>query len=146
MQHLLNVLKYVLQQYRAICYWLCSILTEIDLFSAESRYNSFQTETTGMRNLILYPRKQNLAGEENSCNLVACMKFIYLASVVCDVMSEEKKDRFKRIDGAIDKVREEIDEAADESKELGGKATKEVREAIDNLEERVSNLRKKKEE
>ncbi len=58
-------------------------------------------------------------------------------------MSDEKKDRFKRIDSAIDKVREELDEAADESKELGGKATKEVREAIDELEAKVKNLRKK---
>jgi prefoldin subunit 5 len=58
-------------------------------------------------------------------------------------MSDEKKDRFKRIDSAIDKVREELDEAADESKELGGKATKEVREAIDDLEAKVKNLRKK---
>jgi uncharacterized coiled-coil DUF342 family protein len=61
-------------------------------------------------------------------------------------MSEEKKDRFKRIDGAIDKIREEVDEAADESKELGEKATKEVREAIDNLEEKLGSLRKKKDE
>lgn len=61
-------------------------------------------------------------------------------------MTEEKKDRFKRIDGAIDKVREEVDEAVDESQELGGKATKEVREAIDNLENKVRNLRKKDEE
>ncbi len=60
-------------------------------------------------------------------------------------MSDAKKDRFKRIDRAIDKVREEIDEAADESKELGGKATKEVREAIDELEAKVNNLRKKDE-
>ncbi len=60
-------------------------------------------------------------------------------------MSDEKKDRFKRIDSAIDKVREELDEAADESKELGGKATKEVREAIDELEAKVKNLRKKDE-
>lgn len=60
-------------------------------------------------------------------------------------MSDEKKDRFKRIDSAIDKVREELDEAADESKELGGKATREVREAIDELEAKVDNLRKKDE-
>lgn len=61
-------------------------------------------------------------------------------------MSEEKKDRFKRIDGAIDKIREEVDEAVDDSQELGGKATKEVREAVDNLENKVRNLRKKDEE
>lgn len=60
-------------------------------------------------------------------------------------MSEDKKDRFKRIDGAVDKVREELDEAVDESKELGGKATREVREAIDDLEAKVENLRKKDE-
>lgn len=61
-------------------------------------------------------------------------------------MTEEKKDRFKRIDKAIDKVRSEVDEAADDSKALGGKATKEVREALDNLEDKVSNLRKKKDD
>lgn len=42
-------------------------------------------------------------------------------------------------------MREELDEAADESKELGGKATKEVREAIDELEAKIDNLRKKDE-
>ena len=61
-------------------------------------------------------------------------------------MTDEKKDRFKRIDKSIAKVREEIDEAVDESQELGGKATKEVREAVDELEKKVKNLRKKDEE
>lgn len=60
-------------------------------------------------------------------------------------MSDEKKDRFKRIDSAIDRVRKELDEAADESKELGGKATREVRESIDELEAKVDNLRKRDE-
>lgn len=41
-------------------------------------------------------------------------------------MSEEKKDRFNRIDKAGDKVREELDEAVDDSKELGGVARPEI--------------------
>lgn len=61
-------------------------------------------------------------------------------------MTDEERDRFKKIDGAIAKIREEVDEVAGETKELGGKATKEVREAIDDLEDKVSGLRKKKEE
>lgn len=60
-------------------------------------------------------------------------------------MTDEKKDRFKRIDRAITKVRSEVDEAVDESKELGGKASDEVREALDELEDKVSALRKKDE-
>ena len=66
-----------------------------------------------------------------------------LCESIC--MSDDKKDRFKRIDSAIDKVRQELDEAVDDSKELGGKATKEVREAIDDLESKVKSLRKKDE-
>lgn len=58
----------------------------------------------------------------------------------------EKKDRFKRIDAAIDKIREEVDDATESGKSAGGKATKEVREAIDTLESKVDNLRKRKEE
>ena len=61
-------------------------------------------------------------------------------------MTEEKKDRFKRIDSAIDKIRDEVDDAADSGKAAGGKATKEVKEALDHLEDKVKNLRKKKEE
>lgn len=61
-------------------------------------------------------------------------------------MSEEKKDRFKRIDSAIDKIREEVDEAADSGKAAGGKASKEVKEAIDNLEAKVDKLRKRDDE
>ena len=56
-------------------------------------------------------------------------------------MSDEKKDRFQRIDRAIDEVREELDEAVDGTKAAGGKASKEVREAIDELEDKVGNLR-----
>ena len=59
------------------------------------------------------------------------------------IMSDEKKDRFKRVDSALDRVREEFDEAVDGSRQTGGKAAKEVREAIDELEERIANLRKK---
>lgn len=60
-------------------------------------------------------------------------------------MSEDKKDRFKKIDSAIDQVRDELDEAVEGTKAAGGKASKEVREAIDELEQRVENLRKKDE-
>lgn len=58
-------------------------------------------------------------------------------------MSEEKKDRFKRIDSAIDKIREEVDDIAEGGKSAGGKATKEVREALESLENRVEKLRKR---
>lgn len=59
------------------------------------------------------------------------------------IMSEEKKDRFKSVDNALGRVREEFDDAIEGSRQAGGKAAKEVREAIDELEERISNLRKK---
>lgn len=58
-------------------------------------------------------------------------------------MSEEKKDRFKRVDDAVDKVRAELDDAVDGSKAAGSKASKEAREAIDELEERIGKLRKR---
>ena len=58
----------------------------------------------------------------------------------------DKKDRFEGVDDAIDRVREELDEAVEESKEAGSAAAKEVREAIDDLEERLSNLRKRDQE
>lgn len=61
-------------------------------------------------------------------------------------MSDEKKDRFKRIDAAIEKVREEVDDIADGGKSVGGKATKEAREAIDSLERKIEKLRKRDEE
>ncbi len=61
-------------------------------------------------------------------------------------MAEEKKDRFKRIDSAIDKIREEVDDVAEGGKSAGGKATKEVREAIDALENKVDSLRKREKE
>jgi vacuolar-type H+-ATPase subunit H len=56
-------------------------------------------------------------------------------------MSDSDSDRFDRIDGAVEKLRNEVDEAVDESKELSEKATKEVQEAIDDLENKLSNLR-----
>jgi hypothetical protein len=54
----------------------------------------------------------------------------------------EKEDQFQGVDEAIDRVREELDEAVEESKEAGSSAAKEVRGAIDDLEDRLSNLRK----
>ncbi len=59
-------------------------------------------------------------------------------------MSEDKKDRFKRIDAAIDRIREEIDEVADEGRAAGGKASREAKEALDALEKRVDDLRDRK--
>lgn len=58
-------------------------------------------------------------------------------------MSGEKKDRFKRIDSAINKIREEVDDVAEGGKSAGGKASKEVKQAIDALEEKVEKLRKR---
>ncbi|WP_435366051.1 hypothetical protein [Haloarchaeobius sp. DYHT-AS-18] len=52
-------------------------------------------------------------------------------------MSNEKKDRFKRVDTAIDQVRKELDEVIDESIEAGGEAREEVREAIDDVQARI---------
>ena len=56
----------------------------------------------------------------------------------------EKKDRFKRIDAAIDRIRGEIDDVEEGGKAAGGKATKEVREALNSLENKVENLRNRK--
>lgn len=61
-------------------------------------------------------------------------------------MSEEENDRFQRVDRAVDRVREELNEAVEGSKMAGSKASKEVREAIDTLEERVRRLRRRDEE
>lgn len=58
-------------------------------------------------------------------------------------MSEDQSDRFSGVDDAVDRVRKELDEAVDGTKAAGSKASKEVRDAIDNLEERVSKLRKR---
>ncbi len=69
--------------------------------------------------------------------------FIWLCDHVRLGMSEEKKDRFKRIDSAIDKIREEIDDVAEGGRSAGGKASREVREAIDNLEAKIERLRKR---
>lgn len=60
-------------------------------------------------------------------------------------MSEED-DRFGGVDEAIDRVREELDEAVEESREAGGAAAREVREAIDDLEDRLAKLRRRNEE
>lgn len=61
-------------------------------------------------------------------------------------MSEEEKDRFQRVDRAVDRVREELDEAVEGTRAAGTSASKEVREAIDDLEERVRKLRHREEE
>lgn len=56
-------------------------------------------------------------------------------------MSEEGRDRFQRVDRAIDRVREEFNEAVDDSRDAGERARAEVREAIDDLEDRLQRLR-----
>ncbi|MFA9517315.1 hypothetical protein ACERIT_08875 [Halopenitus sp. H-Gu1] len=61
-------------------------------------------------------------------------------------MADEKKDRFKRIDSAIDKIREEVDDIAEGGKSAGDKVSKEAREAIDALEEKMEELRKNENE
>lgn len=61
-------------------------------------------------------------------------------------MSEEKKDRFKRLDQAIENVRAEVDEVIDESKVAGGEAREDVQEAIDRVEVRINELRKRTDE
>lgn len=61
-------------------------------------------------------------------------------------MSDEKKDRFQSVDKAVDRLREEFEETVEGSKSAGEKATKEVRETIDELEERVAKLRKREKE
>lgn len=61
-------------------------------------------------------------------------------------MQEEKKDRFKRIDTAIEKIRSEVDDIAEGGKSAGEKAGTEVREALDTLEKRVEKLRKRESE
>ena len=59
-------------------------------------------------------------------------------------MSEEK-DRFQRVDRALERVREELDEAVEGSKAAGTEASKDVRQAIDQVEERLRNLRRRDE-
>lgn len=61
-------------------------------------------------------------------------------------MSEDDGDRFQKVDKAIERVRAELDEAVDETKEAGQKARREAREAIDDLEARIDALRKRDEE
>lgn len=51
-------------------------------------------------------------------------------------MSNENNDRFKRVDRAIERVRTELDEVIDESKDVGAEAREDVREAIDDVEAR----------
>lgn len=60
-------------------------------------------------------------------------------------MTDQEGDRFDRVDKALDRVREEFNEAVEDSKAAGGKAAKEVREAIDTLENRVSKVRERDE-
>lgn len=58
-------------------------------------------------------------------------------------MSEGEKDRFRRVDRAVDRVREELDEAVGGTRAAGSKASKEVREALDDVEEKVRKLRRR---
>ncbi|MFP4590721.1 MAG: hypothetical protein ACLFMX_01340 [Halobacteriales archaeon] len=55
-------------------------------------------------------------------------------------------DRFERVDRALDRLREELDEVIEEGREAGGKAATEVREAIDDVEERLARLRDRDED
>lgn len=61
-------------------------------------------------------------------------------------MSDDEPDRFKRVDRAIDRVRDELDDAVQGTKAAGSKTSKEVREAIDNLEDKLTALRNREEE
>jgi hypothetical protein len=58
-------------------------------------------------------------------------------------MTDGKQDRFEGVEKAVDRVREELDEAVEETKQASGKATEEVRETLDRLEDRVAKLRKR---
>ena len=60
-------------------------------------------------------------------------------------MSEEK-DRFRGVERAIERVREELDDAVDGTRAAGSKASREVREALDEAEERVKRLRRRQKE
>lgn len=64
-----------------------------------------------------------------------------LDHIVGGAMSDRDSDRFRGVDQAIERVREEFDEAIDESREAGTAARREVQEAIDDLEERLRDLR-----
>ena len=61
-------------------------------------------------------------------------------------MSDDEQDRFRRVDRAIDRVREELDEAVEGTRAAGSRASKEVREALDEVEDRVRRLRQREEE
>lgn len=56
-------------------------------------------------------------------------------------MSDDEQGQFQRVDQAVERVREEMDEAVEGTKAAGTKASREVREAIDELEEKVRQLR-----
>ena len=61
-------------------------------------------------------------------------------------MSNQEKDRFKRVDRAIAQVRKEFDEVIDGSREAGSEAREDVREAIDDVEARIDRLRNRPDE
>lgn len=61
-------------------------------------------------------------------------------------MTDDDSDRFESVDRAIDRVRNELNEAIDGSKSAGERAAKEAREAVDELEDRLRALRKREEE
>ena len=60
--------------------------------------------------------------------------------------TDENGDRFASVGEAVGRVRSELDEAVDGTKQAGSRATKGVREAIDDLEDRITDLRKKRDE
>lgn len=61
-------------------------------------------------------------------------------------MSEDDRGQFEGVDEAIDRVREELDEAVEGTRAAGTKASREVREAIDELEERLTSLRRRQQD
>ncbi len=61
-------------------------------------------------------------------------------------MSDNDPDRFSAVDDAIDRVRSELNEAIEGSKSAGGRAARETREAVDELEERLRSLRRREQD
>lgn len=61
-------------------------------------------------------------------------------------MSDDERGEFERVDRAVDRVREELDEAVEGTRAAGTKASREVREAIDELDERVKSLRRRQQD